>query len=149
MVVVLTSCGTGDNKALAETAVATFHSQLDAGQFGAIYADADDRFQKATTAADFSALVGAIHQKLGSVQQSALRNYNVGWYSGQGAVVTLVYETQFAGGSGTEQFTWHVQNKRPQLLGYHINSNALILKSALSCSGPHRQIVAYTLPRFR
>ncbi|HEX4004451.1 MAG TPA: DUF4019 domain-containing protein [Candidatus Acidoferrales bacterium] len=124
----LSSCGYGENKTIAESGVVSFHSQLNAGQIDAIYSGADDTFRKATTQPDFDAFMGAVHRKLGDVQQAQLTNYQTGYFTGQGAVVTLVYHTQFAAGAGTEQFIWRIQHKRPLLVGYRINSNALILK---------------------
>ncbi|HTX14312.1 MAG TPA: DUF4019 domain-containing protein [Candidatus Baltobacteraceae bacterium] len=126
---VLSSCGGfSDAKAAAESGVATFHSQLNSGQMQAIYAGADDAFRKATKESDFDAFMGAVQRKLGAVQQSQLRSYRVGYFTGQGTVVTMVYQTQFAGGSGAEEFSWHIQDKHPLLLRYNVDSNALILK---------------------
>jgi hypothetical protein len=40
-----------------------------------------------------------------------------------------VYKTHFEGGSAVEQFDWRIDDSGKALLvGYHINSNALIIK---------------------
>jgi Protein of unknown function (DUF4019) len=122
------SCGITANKPEAEAAVGTFHSQLDAGQFDAIYANADGGFRKATTNSDFDAFASAVHRKLGTVRQASLTNYFVNWSTGEGEVITLTYNTQFSGGSATEQFRLRLQNNRPLIYGYNIDSTALILK---------------------
>jgi Protein of unknown function (DUF4019) len=124
----LSSCGYGNDKAAAESSVATFHSRLNSGETHAIYAGADDVFRKATSEPDFSAFIDAVRRKLGDVEHSQLTNYRVGYFTGQGTVVTLDYQTEFTGGAGTEEFIWHIQDKQPLLVGYHINSNALVLK---------------------
>jgi hypothetical protein len=125
---ILSSCGYNEDKAAAETGVRTFHSQLNSGEMHAIYTGADDAFQKATSEPDFDAFMGAVHRKLGDVERSELTNYRVGYFTGQGTVVTLVYQSQFAGGSGTEEFAWHIRDKHPFLVRYTVNSNALVLK---------------------
>jgi len=126
--VIFSSCGYSDDTAAAEAGVATFHSQLNSAQLHAIYEGADDAFRKATTEPDFDAFMNAVRRKLGDVQQSQITNYRVGYFTGQGTVVTLVYQTQFAGGSGTEEFAWHIEDKRAYLVRYNVNSNALVLK---------------------
>jgi hypothetical protein len=105
-----------------------FHAQLDTEQFSSIYAAADDKFHAATSEGDFIKLLQAIHNKLGTVRDSSLRNTGVAWFAGQGASVTLVYETRFSDGAGTEQFVWHIKDNQASLYGYRINSNDLITK---------------------
>ena len=126
---VLVSCGSpGKNLQLAKDSVGMFHAQLDAEQYSSIYSTTDEKFHQVTTEADFTKLLQAIHNKLGTVQQSNLRNERLGWYAGQGAAVTLVYDTKFADGAGTEQFVWHISGGQATLYGYHINSNDLITR---------------------
>ena len=125
---VLSSCGSGKNVGIATKGVEEFHTQLNSEEYQSIYAVADENLQKTTTEGDFVALLQAVHKKLGNVQKSQRSNFLIGMSTAQGMVVTLVYQTTFEQGSGTEQFLWHMRNNQPMLLGYHINSNALILK---------------------
>ena len=125
---VLSACASGKNVQNATKSVEQFHSQLNTEQYQGIYAAADDGLHKATNETDFVAFLQAVHKKLGNVQTSQRTNFQVGVSTGQGTVVTLVYDTTFEQGSGTEQFLWHMRDNQPALLGYHINSNALILK---------------------
>jgi hypothetical protein len=108
--------------------VEQFHTQLDTEQYSAIYAASDEKFHQATSESDFVKLLEAIHRKLGSVQESNLRNTGVAWYAGQGATVTLVYQTKFAEGTGSERFVWHVKDNDAALYRYEINSNELVTK---------------------
>jgi Protein of unknown function (DUF4019) len=127
--VLLCSCGSATKSLdLAEQNVQMFHAQLDTEQYAAVYEATDEKFHQATSQSDFTKLLDAIHRKLGNVQQSNLRNSGVAWFAGQGATVTLVYETKFAEGNGTEQFVWHVKDNGARLYSYHINSNDLITK---------------------
>lgn len=125
---VLSSCGSGKNMKIATKGVEEFHTQLNSEEYQSIYAVADENLQKTTAEGDFVALLQAVHKKLGNVQTSKRSNFQIGMSTGQGTVVTLVYQTTFDQGSGTEQFLWHMRDNQPLLLGYHINSNALILK---------------------
>ena len=116
------------NTDLAKQGVAQFHSQLDAEQYAALYASADPELHNITAQDDFTKLLAAVHSKLGDVKQSNLRTWNTNWSTGQGTIVTLTYDTTFSTGSGTEQFVWHISDKRALLYGYHINSADLIEK---------------------
>lgn len=125
----LSSCTSGTKDIeLAKQGVERFHSQLDSERYEALYVGADEKFHNATTEPDFTKLLEAIHGKLGTVRGSNLRNASIGWFAGQGATVTLVYDTTFSDGSATEQFLWHISDNRALLYGYHINSNDLITK---------------------
>jgi hypothetical protein len=127
--VLLSSCGSATKSLeLAKQNVEQFHSQLDTEQYPAVYASADEKFHQVTSESDFTKILQAIHRKLGNVQQSSLRSMNVGWHTGQGETVSLVYDTTFAQGTGTEQFVWHVKDNDAALYGYHINSTDLISK---------------------
>jgi hypothetical protein len=128
LLIALNSCGSGKNVETATKSVEQFHSQLDSEQYLNIYATSDEGLQKTTSEGDFVAFLQAVHKKLGKVQTSQRSNFQIGVSTGQGTVVTLVYQTTFDQGSGTEQFLWHMRDNEPVLLGYRINSNALILK---------------------
>jgi hypothetical protein len=127
--VLFSSCGSSTKSLeLAKQNVEQFHSELDSGQYAAVYAARDEKFHQATTESDFVKLLDAVHRKLGNVQQANLRNTGVAWFAGQGATVTLVYYTKFAEGAGTEQSIWHIKDNGAALYGYHINSNELVTK---------------------
>ena len=123
------SCqATAKAKAAGENGVAMFHSLLDTEQYAAIYAGADEKFKSETSEAELTKLLTAVRKKLGMVHDSKLVSWNVGWHTGTGETVLLVYDTKFADGAGQEQFSWHVQNGVATLYGYRINSNDLISK---------------------
>lgn len=125
----LSSCGSSAKSIeLAQQDVEEFHTRLDTEQYGAIYASCDEKFHQATSEPEFTKLLEAVRRKLGSVRQSTLRNTGVAWYSGQGATVTLLYETQFADGTGTEQFVWHIKDNGATLYRYNISSNELVTR---------------------
>ncbi|TME74753.1 MAG: DUF4019 domain-containing protein [Chloroflexi bacterium] len=129
--VVAAACGGFAAKGTAETAIARFHEQLDAEKYDEIWMEADDAFKKVTAQADFSALLGAVHRKLGrvvSTTQTGVFSQDRAGTDISGSFISFTYETTFADGSGTEKFNWRVDGKQVRLVGYNINSNALILK---------------------
>jgi hypothetical protein len=119
------SCSSTKNKDLAEQGVVQFRSQLDSEGYHAMYVAADEDLRKISSETDFVALMQEVHQKLGKIQQSKERSFQVSWFARGGAVVTLFYNTKFAGGQGDEKFVWRIQNDRPVLLGYDIESDVL------------------------
>jgi hypothetical protein len=125
----LSSCGSSTKSVeLAQRSAEQLHLQLDSEHFTALYAASDEKLHQAASETDFVKLLDAVHRKLGNVQQSSLRNTGVAWFAGQGATVTLVYETKFAQGTGVEKFLWHIKDNGAALYGYNINSNELITK---------------------
>lgn len=119
------SCNATNHKDLAEAAVAKFRSNLSAEQYHSIYISADDAFRKNISEAEFVAVTKAVQQKLGSVQQSHLRYYVDGRATNvTGALLTIVYDTDFANGKGTEKFVWRIA-KDTTLMSYSVNSDSL------------------------
>jgi len=126
---ILVSCGSSSkNIQLAQDSVGLFHAQLDTEQYSSIYSGTDEKFRSATTELEFTKLLQAVHNKLGTVRESNLQNTGVAWFAGQGATVTLVYHTKFSDGAGSEQFVWHIKDSQATLYSYRINSNDLIAK---------------------
>lgn len=127
MSALLGGCSMSADSALAEQAVPKFHEQLDSGRFDVIYAESGDELKKVTTQQDFVALLDAVHRKLGNVKSSDKTGWQVN-YQTSGSFVTLGYKTTFDGGGAQEQFVYRLQDKSAVLVGYNINSNALIVK---------------------
>jgi uncharacterized protein DUF4019 len=120
-------CGTQKDIEGASAAVLQFHGELDHQDYLSIYNSADARFRSASKQDDFVALMTAIHNKLGTVQQSSRQGFFVN-YNTSGSSIRLTYTTKFSGGDADEEFLWSKSGDTFHLLGYHINSNALITK---------------------
>jgi hypothetical protein len=123
----LCACSISADTTAAEEGVQKFHEQLDAGRFDEIYDQAADDLRQATTHDDFVAFVQAVHRKLGNTKSSDKTGWNVN-YQTSGHFVTLAYKTTFDGGTAQEQFVFRLHDKAAVLVGYHINSTALIVK---------------------
>jgi len=113
---------------LTSPAVEQFHAQLAAGQYAAIYEEADETLRKKTAEAAFVDLLQSVHQKLGDVHDSHLNRTGIAWHSKQSVTISLNYETKFTYGMGTEQFVWQDKGNRVTLEGYQIRSNVLTAK---------------------
>jgi hypothetical protein len=100
---------------------------MDSEQFADIYSQADDAFRAATKQQDFLDFISAVHRKLGKVQNASQGGYFVN-FSTSGTQVRLNYRTKFEGGDAQEEFIWKIKGNQAVLVGYHINSNALVTK---------------------
>ena len=123
----LWGCGAGESLGVAKAGVARVHQQMNAEQFADIYAQAAPPFRNATASQDFLDFMSAIHRKLGKVQDATQTSFFVN-YTTSGLQVRVNYKTKFESGEAQEEFLWVVSGKQAALLGYHINSTALIIK---------------------
>ena len=124
---IVAGCSVPADTKVAERAVDTFHEMLNDGQFDAIYAAAGDELKSAARREDFVALLEAIHRKLRITKSWTKQGWNVNYHT-SGTFVTLNYSTIFDGGDAVEQFVYRLKDGKALLVGYHINSNALIVK---------------------
>jgi hypothetical protein len=123
---ILCGCSTQADLKSAQAYIQTFHQRLNAGDDAGIYASAAEELKRTTTEPQFTAFLAAIHRKLGTAGPSSVTATNVTLATG-GAFIALGATTQFARDQATENFTFKVENGAPKLVGYHINSNALVL----------------------
>jgi hypothetical protein len=122
------SCGLGDLSRAAESAEAEvnlFHQRFDAGQFREIYHASANEMKQTVSEAQFIGFLRTIRERLGEAQESSRtqRHVNVGT---AGSVVTLTHETRFARAPGVEQFVYAIRSGEARLVGYHVNSSALL-----------------------
>ena len=126
-ILALAGCSAGDNTKLAAAGVTEFHRLLDAGEFDRIYADASADLKQPTSQEDFVALLAAVRRKLGTTKSSSQQGWNIN-YNTSGRYITLAYATVYSDGEAAEQFVYRIEGERALLAGYHVNSNALIVK---------------------
>ncbi|MBV9463918.1 MAG: hypothetical protein JO317_06780 [Verrucomicrobiae bacterium] len=122
----MSSCSVSKSNHLAEAGVETFHQRYSAKDYTAIYKDAGKEFQQAETSKDFEELMVALQDKLGAVESSSRKAWNTSWNNGI-STVRAEYETKFVRGAAIESFVWRISGGEAKLLGYHINSRALII----------------------
>jgi hypothetical protein len=118
-------CGVSSSRQQAEAAIGVFHSELNAGDFDAIWDGADDAFRQSVSRQSYDKFVGGVHRKLGRALRTTNQNWSVRSLNLQTSVV-LIQRTEFEYGSGTETFTFSVRGESVKLLGYHIESTDLV-----------------------
>ena len=123
----LVGCGTRQDLGKTDAAVKKFHEQLEAGAFSQIYADSDSAMKQAASETQLTDLLSAVNRKLGHVKKTDRQGFYVNWNT-SGKFIRLNYKTQFDADTADEQFVFHVMGDQVSLAGYHINSDALILK---------------------
>jgi hypothetical protein len=120
-------CGAKKDLANTDLAVAKFHAQLDAGSFDQIYTDADQSFRDSISQEKLNTFLGAVHRKLGYTKSSDRKSFFVNLGT-SGERITVNYATQFDQDNAQERFVFQVSGADVKLLGYHINSDALVTK---------------------
>jgi hypothetical protein len=110
----------------AFTLAATMHKQMAGGDLAGIYNDADQRYRDAVTRDKSDALFSSIARKLGSPLDCTQGNTNI-QVGTSGTTIVSVCSTKYSkDATAVETFTWVKSADRFRLLGYHINSDALI-----------------------
>ena len=120
----LASCGGTDD---AKRGVANFRARAAQTSFSEIYWRAAPEFRQSATEEQFLGLMTALDRKLGPWASAPEPGGNV-TRGTAGKVVNLTYQSQFAKGAVSEQFTWRIEDGEPVLLDYRANSPLLITK---------------------
>jgi len=110
----------------AESGISAFHADLNAGNFQKIYHNGGAELKTATTSETFGKILNAVHLKLGLFKNGK----SVGWNDNattNGRYVTINYEAAYQKGQAQENFVYRVNGKQAALVGYHVNSDALLL----------------------
>jgi len=121
----LTGCSASRDKSAAEAGVVRFHEMFDDGRYHDIYAGAAAEFRQSASEPAATAEMQRIHDRLGAFRSSQQSGWRVN-FGTAGNIVQLSYNSQFASGAGVEDFVFRIEGNAPQLVGYHVNSPALI-----------------------
>ncbi|HTX47965.1 MAG TPA: DUF3887 domain-containing protein [Caulobacteraceae bacterium] len=123
--IALAGCSMDKELPATQAAIDTFHAQLNAGSFDAIYQGASADMKQASTEDSLVKLLAAVHRKLGGFQTGKLQGWNENYNTG-GHFVTVGYAATYDKGSASETFTYRLDGDHVLLAGFNINSNALI-----------------------
>ncbi len=105
---------------------AGLHNQMTQGDLAGIYNNADQRYRDAVTRAKSDALFSSISRKLGNPLDCKPGGFNIN-VTTSGTYLKAQCETRFSkDATAVESFTWLKTSDQYRLLGYHINSDALI-----------------------
>jgi len=111
----------------AEPAVAQFRDMMKAGQFEQIYDSAAPEFRNAISRTDGVALFSAIDRKLGKLDHADKISWNVNTRN-MTTLVVLAYRSKYHDGEATETFTIKVDDGKGAIIGYNIDSLAMLIK---------------------
>ena len=110
----------------AQTQAASVHDKMTRGDLAGIYDGADQRYRDAVTREKSDALFSAINRKLGAPQDCKQESFNMNATT-SGTTLRLVCQTTFSkDASAVETFVWIKSSDQYRLLGYNIESDALI-----------------------
>lgn len=121
----LAGCSSGDSTATAEAGVSAFHESFNASDLAGIYDRSDKVMKDAAPRDQFLKLMTVFRTRLGAFRSGK----TIGWndnYGTAGHIVTLNRSAQFEKGDGQEQFLFRINDKKASLVGYHVNSDALL-----------------------
>ena len=122
----LVGCSPGSDVPAAESAIAVFHADLNGANFEKIYVGSDAELKAATSKELFGKILTAVHSKLGLFKNGKPVGWNDNASTG-GHYVTINYEAAYQKGSAHENFVYRIDGKQAVLVGYHVNSEALLL----------------------
>ncbi len=112
------------NYGISSAAVEQFHQELDRGDYDAIWENATDGFRASGTHADEIKVFETVHQTMGVSGKTSSLGFHVNWQSNR-VYVSHVFDTAFANGHGQESLVWVVEQGKPRLQTYHIESPLL------------------------
>ncbi len=122
----LAGCSAKQDADAATAQITAFHQQLDAGNFDAVYENADPIMKASASETTLVQILAAVHRKLGNFKSGSA----VGWNENlnpQGRFMSVNYSAKYERGDATENFVYRIDSAPARLVGYHINSTALIL----------------------
>lgn len=119
----LAGCPMGQDMSATDSAVAEFHAKLNNGQFAAIAAAAGPEMKNGGT--DFPAFIETIHTKLGTFRSTARQGFNDNINNGD-HTFTARYASVYSSGPASENFVYRLNSGKPVLIGYHVESAALL-----------------------
>ena len=119
----VTGCSMGQDLSVTDAAVADFHAKLNKGEFKAITDAAGPEIKNGGT--DFAGLVEALHTKLGTFKSGTRQGFNDNINNGD-HLFTATYASVYSSGPATENFVYRLNSGKPVLIGYHVESAALL-----------------------
>lgn len=120
---VLGGCSMGQDLSVTDAAIADFHAKFGAGDSAAIAAATGPEIKNGGT--DFTALLDRLHTKLGAFKSTNRQGFNDNYNNGDHQFTTT-YTSVYANGPATENFVYRFVNGKPVLIGYHVESAALL-----------------------
>jgi hypothetical protein len=128
MAFLLWECGSGlyQGHKLADSSVQRFHQELNDEQYDRICDEAESSFRASKSRDQLVKFFTAIHSKLGNEISDSMTGIRVNATTTCTYVVTS-YTTKYGNGSAEETFTWIKSGGKLKLVGYNVQSDALVV----------------------
>jgi uncharacterized protein DUF4019 len=122
----LYECGTGlvGGMKSAEAGIAQLHERYNREAYNEIIDESDPRFQTLSRQ-DLLKFFNSVHRKLGPVLETKRTFVNVNATT-EGTFVRATFSTKFERAEGVETVVWRRDRGELRLVGYNIQSNALV-----------------------
>jgi hypothetical protein len=116
--------GCSKSRQLAESATQDFRARCARKAYVEVYAGSAPEFRTTASQVMFVKAMETMAHKLGAWHSAQPLGFSV--VDGtEGHTVSLRYQSQFANGEATERVVWRIDDGRPLLVGYHIDSQLL------------------------
>ncbi|MCF6314548.1 MAG: DUF4019 domain-containing protein [Verrucomicrobiales bacterium] len=130
-VLFLNACNAGKGATAAQVAVVDFHKKFEQEKFAQIYQESHQGFKDSVSEKKMIKLMATVKSKLGSIKSSKRAGFRFNTRNLKANIV-LQYQTVYEHGKGVETFTYRLSGGEAFLMGWHINSNELIIAGAES-----------------
>jgi hypothetical protein len=120
----LTACSAPSDLTPAQSAIATFHQEMNAGDDTAIYAGLSPDTKETESQAMLTNLVGGVHAKMGNFQSGAVSSWKDSVNNGVHSV-QVQFASTFDKGPVQETFDYRIDGNTAQLTDYKVDAGAM------------------------
>lgn len=103
-----------------------FQERVDRGEFGTLYAESAPRMKTQTAEADFIGVLRQVREAMGERKRTTLQRTEPAEAADGAPLSRLIYDTEFANGTGVESFYFDNVDGKPRLFHYNIESPVLL-----------------------
>ena len=112
------------NLSLAQSAIGTFHQQINAGEFANIYNSASPDLKSMSSQVELVNYVASVHAKMGNFQSGAVSSSKDSASNGA-QDVSILYAAKYDKGPVQETFDYRISGHTALLENYRVDSGAL------------------------
>lgn len=125
-VLLLAACNPGAQVADAKAQIETLQALYNKGDAQAFYSAGGETLHKAAPAEQVASMMALIDARLGKITSSKQTGFNTALNNGA-TITTIVMQTSFERGEGTETYVFEGSGKDMKLAGWNVNSPLLNL----------------------
>lgn len=123
------ACNPGAQLEDAQARIEQLHAIYNDNDSKALYRFGGDAFREAVSPEQADDLMALFHARLGTIKSTQQTSFNAGFNNGT-ATTTVVMETRFEQGTGTETFVFKGSGETMELLAWNVNSQRLEISPA-------------------